>query len=360
MNNNIISSYMNYKLNRLKSYFFIFLPNDKLDLLEMNATAYLTNYIKVYYYHLLETVNYSDTLLFDQKTIEEEFNGKKLELLDNLKDQELILSNEEFLYAKELITVTYNIALLITVIDRFRFSDKEEIDAKIKSLRENPSINNFFSDKIEQVLIKELKETYLTETKFFSSIAATNFELKYLDIKESEELKILDLNYSIKQLTTNYKDKLVLKTFNEDVLSLPKTEVIIKHISKEILLKTINKDKINQVFIIFDESIFTKKINTDNLFKSLDNKLLKENVNILITYNTYINNKIYLEKYSSYHFSCLQDLSHINDVTLKLNNLEATNFFDYIIINDYKHKDKAELDKYETTFVKKILFFEGD
>lgn len=360
MNNNIISSYMNYKLNRLKTYAFTFLPNDNKTFLEENFTAYLSNYIKVYYYHILESLNYSEAIAFDQRTIEEEFSAIKLELLDNLKEQELTLSNELYQYAKELITETKNISLIVTYIDRLVLNTKEEITDKIKSLSNQENLNRFFTDDIEEILIREIKETFITENKFFKDITSDDFKLRYKDIKNTEDLKILDLSYYIKILESNYKKKLVAKTFNEEVLSFQKNEVMIKHISKEILLKTLNKDEIKPVFIEFNETLFSKKNNSDKLFNLLNNKLLKENIYILITFNTYSNNKSYLEKYSEYHFACLQDLSHINDINVKLNTIENTNFFDYIVINGYRDRDKDFIDKYEPTIARQILFYEGD
>ena len=53
------------------------------------------------------------------------------------------------------------------------------------------------------------------------------------------------------------------------------------------------------------------------------------------------------------------DFSHIHDIYKKIENIEKEGIFDYLVLSDYKYKDREYLLNYEGKTLK-ILLFEED
>ena len=54
----------------------------------------------------------------------------------------------------------------------------------------------------------------------------------------------------------------------------------------------------------------------------------------------------------NYRVACSVDLSHINDVVDKLNQIEAMGEFEYIFITDFKEKDEDLIKNFKPNYAK--------
>ena len=55
-------------------------------------------------------------------------------------------------------------------------------------------------------------------------------------------------------------------------------------------------------------------------------------------------------KYLNHKVACSVDLSHINDVVDKLNQIEAMANFEYIFVTDYKDKDEDLIKNFKANY----------
>ena len=124
-----------------------------------------------------------------------------------------------------------------------------------------------------------------------------------------------------------------------------------------VLEKLIKKEEIGNYIVIIPDEIWTRKQKMEELYELLEDKILKEHILLGITYNTIIASKTIQEKRKEkYKFICLQDFTHINDIPTKINNIDTSNLFDYLMVTSYKDKDFKEFENIEVTTMKGILF----
>ena len=62
------------------------------------------------------------------------------------------------------------------------------------------------------------------------------------------------------------------------------------------------------------------------------------------------------KKKEGYHFACYQDFTHILDVSTKIDTIDTSNLFDYLMVTGYKAKDASVIEKEELSTIKKIFF----
>ena len=74
--------------------------------------------------------------------------------------------------------------------------------------------------------------------------------------------------------------------------------------------------------------------------------MLRDNVILVFNNNTYKDN-IEIIKSLGFKVACSVDLSHINDVVDKLNNIEAMADFEYIFVTDCKDKDEDSIKSFK-------------
>ena len=89
---NLINVFMNYKVNRLVQY-GVFLLNQDTPFLRKVLKHYFQTYVDNYYYHVFHTI---DDDRFNEKNLKLEFTGAKEEMLDDYREYELQVSNEEY------------------------------------------------------------------------------------------------------------------------------------------------------------------------------------------------------------------------------------------------------------------------
>lgn len=332
MNNNFINMYMKFKLKRLMKYAH-FICGSSNDLTNKYFTNYLTTYINCYYYKIYATINDNSNNNV-ASVIEKELNGMQLELLDNLACFELQLSNSEYDNDKLLIAKCLDITKQVIEIDR----------------------GNTLNITNEE-LINLIKETKEKEEKILLNNDNDNFTISFNDYYDNK--KRISLDYSIKRLDI-YKKNLVNKVYMSDTINTLKLNTLIFLLEVALINKLNSQEPLNEYFLFLDDIGINGKRKLEELFSLIDNQIINDNIVLVINYEFYYDNKIYLNNFKNkYKFACFQDLTHINDTVLKLQTLEALNFFDYIIIDKYKDADFNILEKYEVSSIKAIYYSKG-
>lgn len=354
MAESIIDKYLNYKKNRLVAYATtIFSDTTNQEFLEKTYQKYITNYIEVYYYHIFSTVeniNKQPTLdLFLQ-----EQTGIELEQLEQLKDYELIDSNEVYQQKYNVISFAKNICLWIAKLDRKYIKDYKEIPEILKQLVEKETkIKELLTPKIIEKLQVKIKETLKVEQGL--QLENSIFTLKENELKK--HLSEIKLNYYSKKLSVNYKNSLVERVYQEEEVEVEKTTLLVEKLLLELVKSIINKKEVTQYIIEIKDAIFNNKEALENIFSLLNDPISKENIFLGVTYTQYTANKIITAKKSAgYQFACYQDFTYINDYSMKMTAIESAQVFDYIVITGYKDKEFEWLKKYTPTIVKEILF----
>ena len=335
---NLISKYMNYKLNRLKNYTTIFFDfNDSIS--GVCISKFFETYIMTYYYHYLGTLTDDLVIEYDYSIIKKELDGIELELIHEDKIDESIVKKCK------------KCALFFIDIDKEVFSSKLEISDFIDNLILQ---YKYIIDKNK--LIKFVKEDFNLNNKFFKDDNKELFYLNYNHFKEHDNLYKVSLKYDIKLLTNCYKTVLVNKVYNSDDVFFEKLIVIINKLSMDILYNRINGKKIDYYFIECWDLVFFKEKNIKTIFSLLDNIVLRRHIIITISNNTYLNNKVIFDKYKDkYKFACIQDFSHINDVENKISVIDKMNVYKYIVVSGYKLKDEDNIFNYEKIYIDDIL-----
>lgn len=351
MADNLMNYYMNYKTNRLKKYGLVIMHSED-EFLKETFANYLKTYINCYYYSIFDAV-YSNTC--DDDIIKLELDGKRLEMLDDLSTYELIDSNEVFAIKLAYINEAYYVTLFLTSLDQMRVDNKEDISTTLEQLlKSNPKIKEKLGTKVSN-LETLLKETYNTLNKFFKN-TDNYYLLDYQLYKDQENLVKIVLTSSITMLQDNYKSSLLERVYREDKLKKDKEDLLIRKFIKQLIFDVYNGRKIyDKYFIELDDYLFTNKKDIENFLEMLNNPFIKRYLVLGISNNNYISCQSIFKKYN-YSLACIQDFSHINDVSNKLNNIDTGNVYDYVIVSSYKTKDLNDIMKYTCINLKGILF----
>lgn len=341
MSYDLITEFLNYKIKRLRGYGILFFDGFNEEFLTYNLTRFFTTYVNTYYYHILDTLNSSEVYNLD--VVFQEFLGLKEELLDEHSGYELLLSNEEYQKDVAAINEMVDICMFLCNLDQVQFTSRDniadEFNAFISNYRELKDRlgNNIFK------LITKLKENFTIVSKLFKdddSVFKLNLEKK---LGESN-ICLVRLDHDIKVLQSNYKEVLVKKVYDEDNFIIERARTLFWKLSKEILNKYLNGYEVGKYLVIVDDKLFQKS--NLNIFSMIDNPILKRHVTLIVTYNCYGYHRNFIFDLG-FKIGCIQDLSHNYDVTDKLNTIDGEEVFDYIIISDYREKDKDEITKFK-------------
>src|SRR5574344_2348727 len=91
MRENLITTYMIFKLECLKKYSMI-IGKDLIDKEICNEyfNKYFTSYINTVYYHILGTLNYEKDMKYNQTTINKELEGMYEEIVYDIDNSDII------------------------------------------------------------------------------------------------------------------------------------------------------------------------------------------------------------------------------------------------------------------------------
>ena len=131
--NNVISVFMNYKIQRLVDY-GVFLLDEDLSFIRKVFQAYFSLYVDNYYYHIFYTV---DDSVYNFDNLCKEFQGTMIEMLDDYKQYELQESNQEYSFHTKIIKDLKDFSLEVLKIDQLKIHDKEQLSEAITAFVEN-------------------------------------------------------------------------------------------------------------------------------------------------------------------------------------------------------------------------------
>ncbi len=342
MSNNLITKFLQFKKARLTTYALTLSTEIKLrPFLIEYLNRYMDNYIELIYHNRYETLE--KTTPPTKEDIKKEQLAITLELLEELSVREILETNEGYKRKKDLIKEAENLAQQIIIFDQ---EEKEE-NYKDKINQTTTSIS------ARREWIKEYNKTKKILDQILSP--KPNFTLKQIPYEEDNlyEITILSL---VKQLN-NYKKSLVERVEKEEKTMVEKTKLSVIIINQIILKQLIEKEKVKDYIIPVPENMYKKPQEINTIFELLNDKILKDHVFLGISYNQVINNKTLKEKKKEgYHFICYQDFTYITDIPTKVDNIDSSNLFDYLMITNYKEKDYQTLTKQEPSNMKKVLF----
>lgn len=341
MDNNFIGSYIKYKIKHLSEYAsFFFIDYDK-SLIKTCLNEYFEIYTNTYFYHILATLD--KVVDYGYATIEQEFLGIREELLDEYTAYELVVSDNEYRRNREAIIEMVDICLFICQLDSFMFTSKETISEEFNSFIDGyPKIKERLGDNISK-LVAKIKENFGLENRIFND-NNPSFVVDISQELKKNELYFVKVKHSIKKVESNYRKSMVARVFSDDRFTIDKVRTIFWRLPRNLIKKFMSGEKLGKYVVVLDDKMFQRD-NID-LFKMIDNPFLKRYLVLGVSFNSYVYHKDFLADLG-FRVACCQDLSHISEVLDKLNSIDSEKFFDYILINDYKDKDKDVILGYE-------------
>ena len=345
----MLYKYINFKKQNIVQYLSIIMNKESFDSFELFVIESFNNiFVQSYYYGIYETIEKSDEYTINQ-ILERELYGKRLELLKDVDDSEIL---EEYdVYMKKIRAIN-KIYSKIKIVFKIEISDlSNNLEDTIKNII---SINNI------DFLIKKIKSNLKKEEKFLNSIKPSDFSLKYLPFRNHSHNKYINMTYSIKKLNRNYKSNTVDRVYYSSSLEISRIMTMMRLLNVELLIKVINRDKLDNYFIQISELFLQNKNSFTELLKYLDNIYLNKHVVILIPDKVYKRHKAYFKRFESkYRFALLIDLSYIKDVSTKLDTLEENKLFDFIVVDKVKNDDYQAVINYDS-LTKEIMMMEFD
>lgn len=342
MSNNLITKFLQFKKTRLTTYALTLSTESKLrPFLTDCLKRYMDNYIELIYHNRYETLE--KTTSPTKEDIKKEQQSITLELLDELSVREILETNEGYQRKKEVIKEAENLSQQMIQFDQ---------------VETNENYKDIINQTTYPVYIKKewIKEHNKTK-KILDQILTPkqNFTLKQIPYEKDNlyEITILSL---VKQLN-NYKKSLVERVEKEEKIMIEKTKLSTIIINQTILDQLIKKEKVKDYIIPIPDDMYKKPQEIDTIFNLLSDKILKDHVLLGISYNQIINNKTLKEKKKEgYRFVCYQDFTYITDIPTKVDTIDTSNLFDYLMVTNYKEKDYQTLTKQEPSNMKKVLF----
>ncbi len=349
--NDLVNTFMNYKINRILKYGLLIMHSSD-EFLSFCLDVYIKTYINSFYYYIFDTV---DTNIYNDKVMSEELEGKRLELLDDLSNYELIDSNEVFNDKKSCINELVKIIPFLIKLDTINSSSKSDVSSLLDELLDD---DIYVKEKLGSdvsKLISLIVETNKTLSNFFER-KDTYFSLDYLLFKDHDNYVEVIINNDVKMLLDNYKKSLVERCYKDKKIQNDKFLLLSMKFIKQLLCDLyMNSLLYERYFITIPEEVFSDKKVLSNILDLYNNPLIKRYITLCIHSDNYYSNQALIKKYG-FSIACCLDFSHINDVTLKLSNLDNSNLFDFVIVLAFKDRDYNDFLKYSRVNLEDILF----
>ncbi len=348
--NNLISIFMNYKIERLVEY-GVFLLDEDSPFIRKIFGEYFSVYVDNYYYHVFHTI---DDGVYSDQNLKLELKGIMEEMLDDYLQYELVESNEDYQAHVHIIRKLKDFSYEVLKIDSLEISNREEVTSKVAEFVQN---NSWFQKKIGDRLskfTKLIRETFQTNHKLLS-YEGHYFEVVKHSFEGHDDVYYYDLESRI-NILNHYRKSMVSRVYQEDGLAKAKLECMIQKISLKILKGFLEHQDL-PIFIIELKDLFIKRGQIiDEVYDLIDNPLFRHYVTLGVSYNIYQSQKdAFLE---DFHFACIQDFSHINDVYTKVDTISKDGIFDYTIVSDCKYKDRDFFLQYENEAMDVLVFEE--
>lgn len=334
---NLISKYLDYKINRL-TLIGVSLLGDKSKYSYYILGRYLRVYVdSKYYFKYITTCSGN----FDNSYLNIKFDALRLEEIELLNDMELEYSNSDFVHNKNLIDKSREI---IDKVIKFDINiDTERLEEVVYSicLENNKEIVN---------IIKEYNNIYNKILKLEDNY----FRLEYIRFKDKLEI-YTRLGYSIDTLNS-YKINLVNNVYKEKEFNKNKFIISINKLS---LLILVNNFKINNLYLVKveEEDLYRGKFISD-IYELIDNDILRRYICLVISNKLYKERREYFDSLG-YRIIISLDLSRDNDISTTLD--EVNKFMSYqILILKYRERDRDYIYKYSRSDNSSLLILEED
>ncbi|MDD3453840.1 MAG: hypothetical protein PHN42_06180 [Bacilli bacterium] len=326
---NLVKNYIQFKKNSIINILKI-INEEKINEQDEILNSFLNNYIEAYYFHILQTLEKEEIEKYDFKVILKEFDGKRLELIYENKEQ------------TKKIDLLYVLLLISIKLNHLQEINKENV---LKTLKQFKFKGNTYT--IEE-LYKMIKENKTKEEKFFKKLEFDYFNLIYKKYKNQNNKYYVSLNYDIKLLSNRYLESSIDKNFNSDVLSVKKFETLLYLVTIDILFRIKNSEELDVIFVDFPSCLLDDD-NVKDILNKYYSKYLDKKLTFLVNYNDYLNHKRVLNNLDiKYSFSAYVDMSHINFVENKIDTIESIDLFDFGVLDKVKSKDYEIIAKYES------------
>lgn len=344
MDLNVITGFINYKINYLTQCGLLFFEDIDEEFIIKHLNQYVTTYVNNYYYHESETLDNVEKI--NEDIILKELFGKRVELIDDFCQFELEIDNHIYSKMKKALIDMVEIVFFLSKVDRLRFDSRDDVEVRFNQLMDyNPKMKERLGNKLIKLFLK-VKDNYNKELKI---LTPTGFYKTDYSRFVDTNLIYVSLYHDISILKTNYRNIFVDRVYKDSKYNLDKVSCLIWDISISILDNIINNKVVDKYLIDIPSNLFYR--GKFLLEEEFNNKLLKENVILVFNNNTYKEN-VELIKSLNHKVACSVDLSHINDVVDKLNTIEAMADFEYIFVTDHKDKDEDLIKNFKANYAK--------
>ena len=349
--NNLITVFMNYKINRLVEYGVVVYQKNSPFIRDVLA-GYFQTYIDNYYYGVFNTV---EEEVYNRRNLKQEFNGVMEEMLYDFKEYESSLYKDVYEENQKVIRDLKEIAFELLPIDTLEFPNKDEIPTVMKEFIENHSRFSVLDEKIVDKLIRLVRGTYLMEQRLLQ-YKNNCFTIKEKHFVERDDCVWYELVPSIKSLEV-YRNGLIEQVGRDENLAMEKMECLIQMISHMLLMNFLEKKETKKIFISLADSFVRRGAIDEKIQLLIDNPMFQKYVYLVVQYNTYANQKNAFSE--DYHFAFIQDFSHISDVYMKVDSIYNEGLCHFLIVSKYKNDDLDFFTKYQNE-VMSILMFEEE
>ena len=336
---NLISVFMNYKVNRLVEYgVAIYQQNSQFVRDVFNV--YFQTYVENYYYQVFSTIEDDET--FNRRNLKAELTGIMEEMLYDYKQYEETLSKEDYQTSQKMMKEMRDLAYEIVKIDQLVFTSKEELPNELDAfLQENHLLTQYLGDKKEK-LTRLVRDTYNHEQKMYQ-FANRYFETQEKEFTDTEDVVWYQLKHHIQTLDV-YRKGLVEKVFQDEKFELEKFTCLVQKISHMLLMNFMNHQENKTIMIELPEAFISRGKIDDRILSLIDNPMFRKNVVLAVP--------------EDYRFACMQDFSHINDIYKKVENIYNEGLFQFLIVLDCKEEDSDFFTRYKNDVLRVLRFEE--
>lgn len=304
--------------------------NDYLKLIKKNINEYMKIILEHKYNKnicddfadVYIDIMYYDTYMLIKKNKQKDEMRKKIDELYN----KLISSNFNSDKLKQ-IDIAYDFFEDIIMLENSY--EKNEIDNKIKNI-DNLRKEKFHKEEQEykEILIEKIKENRKDKKDFLNKYESKEF---YLENKKiSSNVYKIDIKYNIK-FPMIYSESAINKVFEENIINEDKLFIEYIMISIQII-NDIENIKYNQNYLVdFAKSLFEKKHKLNRLLEIINNSVIQDRINLLISYETFINYKESVYELIKLGFKIAIELDHT--FKFEILELKRLTLFSYVLIN---------------------------
>ena len=347
---NLISVFMNYKVNRLVEYGVVLYQKDS-SFIRNVLTSYFQTYIDNYYYGVFNTI---DDENYNKRNLKLEFNGIMEEMLYEYQEAENDTDKEEYQENKKDIRELKELAYELTKIDTLEIHNKDEIPDIINDFVNSNSMLKEYPEKIIEKLIRLVKETYTNQNKLLQ------YDNKYFIAQERKFLGRehhfwYELVPDIKQLNM-YRKGLVKKVNESEDFAFEKFECLVQKMSLMILNNFLENKETQKLFIELSDTLVGRGSIDERVLSLVDNPMFQKYVVLAVPYNTYLSHKSAFA--IDVHFASIQDFRHINDLYGKVDSIYNEGFSHYLVVSDYRPEDRDFFINYKNDVMTVMLFEE--